>query len=254
MDFFKRRDLEICNTPWKQFRGLMFSKRRNLLFDLKKETRLGASVHMFFVFYPIDIYWLDKNKKLVDQRRLKPFRIATPKEKAQYIVEIAIIEEKEIDLMLKEFTKKLPKFPDGRINYTNSDKAPVLTCFVKFKDKILILKRSKKVRTYQGKWNVVAGYLDEPKPIRKKVLEELKEELGIKKNNIIKIKIGASYKFFDPNIKMTWLVYPILIELKKIPKIKIDWEHTEYKWIDPKDISKYDIVPKLDESLKRILI
>ena len=89
MDLLKRKDIEICDTPWKKFRGLMFSKRKNLLFPLDRETKRGAIVHMFFVFYSIDVYWLDKDKKLVDQRRLKPFRIAIPKEKAQYILEIA---------------------------------------------------------------------------------------------------------------------------------------------------------------------
>ncbi len=53
-----------------------------------------------------------------------------------------------LEKILQEFSEKLPKFPDGRIDYSGSDKAPVLTCFVKFGDKILLLKRSDKVRTY----------------------------------------------------------------------------------------------------------
>lgn len=161
--------------------------------------------------------------------------------------------ERNLNQILREFAKKLPKFPDGRIDYSNSDEAPVLNCFVKFQDEILILKRSNKVRAYQEKWNSVGGYLDESKPIRKKILEELKEELGILKKDINKIKVGVQYKFFDSDIKKTWIVYPSLVELKQKPKIKLDWEHTKYKWINPKDIIKYDIVPRLDESLKRVL-
>jgi len=84
------KNLEECNGFWKKFKGLMFSKRRNLIFDLGKETRIGAMIHMFFVFYPIDIYWLDRNKNIVDKRiNLKPFTIAIPKKKARYIVEIS---------------------------------------------------------------------------------------------------------------------------------------------------------------------
>ncbi len=162
--------------------------------------------------------------------------------------------EIKINQVLKEFTAKLPKFSDGRIDYSHSDKAPVLTCFVKFQDKILLLKRSNKVRVYQKKWNTVAGYLDEPKPIRQKALEELKEELGILQKDIMQIKLGVPYKFFDNDVKKIWLVHPILIELKQKPRIKLDWEHTEYKWIYPKDILKYDIPSKLDESLKRVLM
>jgi len=68
----------------------MFSKKRNLIFDLGKETRLGAIIHMFFVFYPIDVYWLDEKKEIVDKREsLKPFMIAIPQKKARYIVEIS---------------------------------------------------------------------------------------------------------------------------------------------------------------------
>ena len=69
----------------------MFSKRKNLFFDLKRETRLGAIAHMFFVFFPIDMYWFDKNMKEVDKKeKLKPFSIAIPKKKARYILEISI--------------------------------------------------------------------------------------------------------------------------------------------------------------------
>ena len=79
------------------------------------------------------------------------------------------IREQKIIETLRELAKKLPKFPDGRIDYSNSDTALVITVFIKNKDKILLLKRSSKVSTYQGKWNTVAGYIDEPKPIREKI-------------------------------------------------------------------------------------
>jgi len=82
-------DAEYCDTFWKKFRGLMFSKPKNLIFILDKETRFGATIHMFFVFFPIDVYWLDQNKKIIDKSiNLKPFRIAIPKGKAKYVVEL----------------------------------------------------------------------------------------------------------------------------------------------------------------------
>lgn len=81
--------LEKCDSFFKRFRGLMFSKRRNLLFDLGKETRIGAVIHMFFVFYPIKVYWLNSEKEIVDYKVVKPFRIAVPNSKARYIIEIS---------------------------------------------------------------------------------------------------------------------------------------------------------------------
>ncbi len=151
---------------------------------------------------------------------------------------------------IKEFANKLPKFPDGRIDYSSSNIAPVITVFLKYKDKILLLKRSTRVRTYQGKWNTVAGYLDEVKPIYEKITEEIQEELGLNENNTSLVHIGKPYKFIDTEINKTWIIHPVLIELKNKPTIELDWEHTEYKWVKPEEIKDFDTVPNIDKSLK----
>ena len=160
-------------------------------------------------------------------------------------------EEEKIIEKIKEYSKILPKFSDGRINYSNSDIALVLTVFIKYNNKILLLKRSNKVSTYQGKWNTVAGYLDEPKPIKQKIIEEIKEEIGIKKDNIKSYRYGESYEFKDPLLNRTWIINTAIVELKNKPIIKLDWEHTEYKWIKPEEIENFDTVPNLKKSLSK---
>ena len=155
--------------------------------------------------------------------------------------------------VLREFSEKLPKFSDGRIDYSDSDKAPVLTCFVKYEDKILLLKRSDKVRVYQGLWNSVAGYLDEFRPLEEKVLEELREELNITPELIKQTKLGQPYELTDNKAQKIWVVFPVLVELNEEPVIKLDWEHTDFKWIDPADLKNFDIVPDLDKTLARVL-
>lgn len=162
--------------------------------------------------------------------------------------------EREILDIIEKFAKKLPKFPDGRINYSNSDTAPVIVIFIKYKDKIILLKRSDKVRTYQGKWNTVAGYLDEMKPINEKILQELREELKIKKSNILSIRLGEPYTFKDVKVEVnkTWIVHPILIELKKKPEIKLDWEHIKYQWIKPGGLKNFETVPDLSKSFDNL--
>ncbi len=82
---FSNRNLE----PSSGLRGLMFSGRRNLIIDFGKESRFSTIVHMFFVFFPADIYWLDEQLNLVDYRKAKPFGIYIPKSKARYVVEIS---------------------------------------------------------------------------------------------------------------------------------------------------------------------
>ncbi len=158
-----------------------------------------------------------------------------------------------LEKILREFSEKLPKFPDGRIDYSGSGRAPVLNCFVKYEDKILLFKRSNKVRAYKGLWNTVAGYLDDFHPLEEKARAELQEEIGITADFIEQIKIGAPYEFKDKNIEKTWIIFPVVAELNKKPVIKLDWEHTEYQWINPTDLKKFDIIPSLEKTLARVI-
>jgi uncharacterized membrane protein (UPF0127 family) len=87
--FYLGEQMKECNTFFTRFRGLMFSKPDNLIFDLKRETRLGASIHTMFVFFRINVYWLDANKKVVYTcLNLRPFTFKIPKKKARYIIEL----------------------------------------------------------------------------------------------------------------------------------------------------------------------
>ncbi len=162
--------------------------------------------------------------------------------------------EQRIFEKLREFATKLPKDSDGKIDYSNSHAIPTVTAFVRYKDKILLLKRSNKVRTYRGKWCPVSGYLDELKPIRKKALEEVQEELGIPENSISSIHIGKPYEFTDADLGITWIDHPAILELENKPDIELDWEHTEYKWIEPDELKNFDTVPKLEKTLENALI
>jgi len=146
----------------------------------------------------------------------------------------------------------LPRFADGRIDFSGSDRAPVITCFVEFEGRLLLLRRSQKVRSYQGRWCTVAGYLDEPKTVQRKALAELEEELKISEPAIQDFRAGTPYEFEDPDARKTWIVHPVLVRLAEPPRILLDWEHTEFKWILPSTIGKYETVPMLERSLKAV--
>ena len=65
----------------------MFSKKRNLFFVFSSEKR--RSLHMWFVFFPIDVLFLDKQKRIIEIKRdFKPFTLYRSQKKAQYVVEL----------------------------------------------------------------------------------------------------------------------------------------------------------------------
>ncbi len=88
-------DARLASGFWGNFRGLMFEREENfdyaLVFELPLETRLGASVHMMFVFFPIDIVFLNAQKKVVDKATLRPWALNyTPRVPAKYFVEMPL--------------------------------------------------------------------------------------------------------------------------------------------------------------------
>ncbi len=139
----------------------------------------------------------------------------------------------------------------GQVDYTYARWAPVINCVVKYRGKILLVERSKKLRFYPSYWNGVSGFLDDRKSLEQKVHEELQQELGIKKNLIQKIQFGSIFHQEEPKYKKTWIVHPVLVEVKT-DKIKLDWEARDYKWLLLKDASKFKLLPGFDEVLKRL--
>lgn len=155
--------------------------------------------------------------------------------------------------LLEQYGKDLPRLPDGRIDFRDATDMPVLSCFVECQGRLLLLKRSAKVRSYQGKWCVVAGVIDQPKPLEELVHIELRAELGVKPEDVASIAIGEAYAFTDERLGKRWIVHPLFVRLKGTPRIEIDWEHTDFEWIRPEELGKYDTVPMLEESMRRAI-
>ncbi len=76
-----------CKSFLSQARGLMLRSKKNLIMEFPEERYI--SLHNFFVFYPIDVYVLDKNKKVVEEKKnFKPFTLWTSSVKGKYVIEI----------------------------------------------------------------------------------------------------------------------------------------------------------------------
>ena len=60
-------------------------------------TPRKVSLHMFFVFYPIDVLLLDSNKKIVEiKRNFKPFTFWKSSKRGKYVVELAFPDKYEL--------------------------------------------------------------------------------------------------------------------------------------------------------------
>ncbi len=132
----------------------------------------------------------------------------------------------------------------------------VVTCLLLQNDKLLILKRSQKVHTYKGLWGGVAGYIEEYEKPYETALKEIQEETGLNQTQIIFIKQGQPETINDiyEGTTYEWIIHPFVFKLKPKTAIHIDWEHTEYQWIKPKDIQTYKTVPHFKEIVQKHLL
>lgn len=154
---------------------------------------------------------------------------------------------------MAELRAGLPRFPDGRTDYTHAVRCPVLTCYVMWNGTLLLLKRSNEVSTYKGMWHTVAGYLDDEQSVEEKAAREIQEELDIPASGIRRLTVAEPYEVTDKTINKTWIIFPVLAELAAEPNIRLDWEHTEYRWIGPAEFGRYHHIPGSQETLKRAM-
>jgi len=117
------------------------------------------------------------------------------------------------------------------------------------KGEILILKRSDKVGTYRGFWSGISGYVEEDEKPYETAVKEIKEETGMDVDDVVLVKEMKPVSFSDvyEGKNYDWNIFSFLFKLGKKDKVQIDWEHSEYCWIFPSEINKFEAVPRLKE-------
>ena len=126
----------------------------------------------------------------------------------------------------------------------------VATVILKKDDKILILKRSNKVSSFQGRWSGVSGEIKKNEEPAEAAIRELREETGIEavKDELI----SADRPIIVTEGERVWKVYPFLLRVVS-ETISIEWEHDKYEWIKPCELQNYELVPRLDEVVRSLL-
>jgi len=84
------KECKECKSIFSKARGLMFTfpiKNKGLIFFFEKEKRID--LHMFFVFYPIDLIFLDRKRKIIElKEKFMPFTVYISNKKAKYVLEL----------------------------------------------------------------------------------------------------------------------------------------------------------------------
>jgi len=129
----------------------------------------------------------------------------------------------------------------------------IVTSFIQDEQKLLILRRSNKVKTMKGLWAGISGIIEKNEEPLTRAKIEIYEETGISEDKIRLVKNAEKLRIHSPQYENhEWEIFPFLFEAKN-PDIKLNWENSEYTWITIDELKNYNTVPSLEKVLQNLL-
>jgi len=116
----------------------------------------------------------------------------------------------------------------------------VVTCFIDFSGKVLVLQRGRKDDQY-GMWGIPGGKIDEGETPREALAREIFEETGIitNQNSFSFLNKALSKNKYDG----TYALYLYYLKIKHLPSILINnREHLNYKWVTLKEFESLNLL------------
>ena len=102
-------------------------------------------------------------------------------------------------------------------------------------------------------WAGISGIIEGNEDPLYRAKKEIHEETNITENQITLIRAASQMRTDSPQYENhEWLIFPFLFSVKE-PMIKLNWENSEYQWINPTELEKFQTVPSLEKVLASLL-
>ena len=124
----------------------------------------------------------------------------------------------------------------------------VVTCVLQHGDPVLLLPRSQKVRTHQGKWAGVSGSISRPLARWTRPYRRYGRRRAWRTDGFRLVHRGRPLDVGETERGVQWLVHPFLFSIKDPSLVRLNWEQTESRWIDPGEMEQFEVVPMLKET------
>ena len=137
----------------------------------------------------------------------------------------------------------------GIVEVPSVQEVHVVTSILRNREgKVLLLRRSDRVGSFRGRWAGVSGFVEASSP-EEQAYQEIQEETGIARETLVPVSQGDLVRSRDGG--RVFVVHPFLFDCGS-PEVRLDWEHTECRWIAPRDLSQFATVPKLDQVFRSL--
>ena len=102
-------------------------------------------------------------------------------------------------------------------------------------------------------WAGISGIIEGNEEPIYRAKREILEETNITEKQITLVRAGSEIRIDSPQYaNHEWLIFPFLFSVKD-PHIKLNWENSEYRWINPSELTKFQTVPNLEKVLASLL-
>jgi 8-oxo-dGTP diphosphatase len=125
----------------------------------------------------------------------------------------------------------------------------VVTCFLQRNDeaeaRILLVRRSQRVGSYQGRWAGISGFVEPGVTPDEQAYTEIREETNLPREQVRMLKRGMVVEHVDEALGRHFYIHPFLFIVLTPTAMQTDWETTELRWIDPAALPSFETVPQL---------
>jgi 8-oxo-dGTP pyrophosphatase MutT (NUDIX family) len=105
----------------------------------------------------------------------------------------------------------------------------------------------------KGLWSGISGIIEKNETPLDRAKIEIFEEVGITENKITLVKAIEKMQVHSPQYEnQEWIIFPFLFQTKEM-KINLNWENSDFKWIESNQLKNYETVPSLQKVLVNLL-
>ena len=129
-------------------------------------------------------------------------------------------------------------------------KHKTVTCVIRCRGRILLLKRAPTVLVNPNLWSAVTGRVEHGQSFEITAFQEIQEETGMGKKNLTLVRCGKGFKLRIGRGIVT-LVQPFLFD-SRTRRVRLNWEHTDSKWVRQVDLYRFRLIPKFNLTLRSV--